>query len=213
MGTAERPLHAAETVLDTGNEDVTACLLAWRRGDKDALARLLPRVYRELRGLAGACMAKERGDHTLQPTALVHEAYVRLVDRARVDVDHRGQFFAIAAQAMRRVLVDHARRRNFQKRGGGRRAISLEDVGEIGVTLDADLMALDDSLEALAQVDPEKAKIVELRYFGGFTLEETAAILGAGRSTVVRHWRMAKAWLYQHLAVDGDATTVPGSGS
>ncbi len=183
--------------------DITHLLSAWTKGDARSLEDLLPLVYQELRRLARSHLRAERRDHTLQPTALVHEAFLRLVAQKRVQLHHRGQFFGLAAQAMRRILVDHARARRTSKRGGPIPPVSLDDVGDVGgVVLDADLVALDESLERLARLDPRKAAIVELRFFGGYSIAETATLLGVSDNTINRQWRMAKAWLYQDLRND-----------
>ncbi len=181
-------------------EDLTGLLLDWQAGDGDALERLTPLVYQGLKRLAGKRLQGERPGHTLQPTALVHEAYMRLVDLRHVEWQDRSHFFAIAAQAMRRLLVDHARKHRSAKRGGADRKLSLDEVGELSATRAPDLVALDDALTSLAEIDPTKASIVELRFFGGLSNQETAKVVGCSRSTVVRHWRMAKAWLHSELS-------------
>jgi RNA polymerase sigma factor (TIGR02999 family) len=185
-------------------ENVTALLQAWRRGEPTAEAALLPLVYNDLRARAAGFLRGERRDHTLQPTALVNEAYLRLIDQHSVDWQDRAHFFAMAARMMRRVLLDHARKHGSAKRGGGKRLISLEDAGEIGHEMMPDLIALDDALEALARLDPERAAIVEMRFFGGLTIEETAAAVGCSTATVERHWRTARAFLFAALSADGD---------
>jgi RNA polymerase sigma factor (TIGR02999 family) len=194
----------------TGARDVTALLLAWEGGDPEALERLLPLVYDELRRIGERQLRGERG-LTLQPTAVVHEAYLRLVDQGRANWQNRSQFYAVAARMMRRVLVDHARRRGRVKRGGGTPRISFDEgldeaAGQIpsaGGRLDpvdlVDLIDLHDALERLGQLDAEQARIVELRYFGGLTIEETAAVLGSSPATVKRDWSSARAWLYREL--------------
>lgn len=181
-------------------QDVTQLLLAWSNGDQDSAEKLVPLVYDELRQLAARYLARERPEHTLQPTALVHEAYLRLVDLRHVQWQDRTHFFAIAAQAMRRLLVDHARKHRSAKRGGVDRRLSLDEVGEVATARAPDLVALDDALTNLAEIDPTKASIVELRFFGGLSNQETAEVVGCSRSTVVRHWRMAKAWLHSELS-------------
>jgi RNA polymerase sigma factor (TIGR02999 family) len=179
---------------------VTELLRAWRQGDRAAEADLLPLVYGELRARAARALGRERSDHTLQPTALVHEAYLRLVGQEQVDWQDRAHFFAIAAKLMRQILIDHARRHGSAKRGGGREPVSLEVVGEVaGQAPAADLLALDEALTRLARFDPAAAQVVELRYFGGLTVEETAGALGRSASTVVRQWRAARAWLWDEL--------------
>jgi RNA polymerase sigma factor (TIGR02999 family) len=179
------------------SREVTQLLNAMSSGDEPSPERLLEIVYDDLRRLAGAYMKNERGDHTLQATALVHEAYMRLVDWKNVSWQNRAQFFAVAAQIMRRVLIDHARARKSQKRHGHKlvidEAISLPDRRPI------DLVALDEALESLKQVDPRQAKIVELRFFGGLSIEETAYVLNISESTVRREWTFAKAWFQREL--------------
>jgi RNA polymerase sigma factor (TIGR02999 family) len=180
-------------------DDVTSLLVASSKGDQEALNQLLPLVYDELRRLADRYLHRERSDHTLQATALVHEAYLRLIDQ-RVSWANRAHFFGVAAEMMRRILIDHARSRQAAKRGSGGIKISLDDVLELTDERAADLIALDDALKALAEFDPQKAKVVELRFFGGLSIEETAAVLGLGTATITRQWRLAKAWLYHELS-------------
>jgi RNA polymerase sigma factor (TIGR02999 family) len=179
--------------------DVTEALQAWREGQEGAEERLARLVYDELHRLAERFLRGERPGHTLQPTALVHEAYLDLVDQKRVDWQSRKHFFAIAARVMRRILVDYARWHLRQKRGGGRERVPLESVSGFGVERLPELVALDDALAALAKTDPRKAAVIELRYFGGFSVEETAEILGISAPTVGRHWRMARAWLFREI--------------
>lgn len=179
-------------------EEITQLLAAWREGDRDALDRLVPRVYDELRRVADRHLRRERSDHTLQPTALVHEAYLRLTGAERPAWRDRLHFFAVAAQVMRRILVDHARARRAEKRGGGARLLPLDD-GAAGAERAVELVALDDALEALAKVDPRKARIIELHYFAGLTVAETAEVLGRSVSTVVLEARLARAWLVSAL--------------
>lgn len=178
---------------------VTDLLVAWRGGDAQAFDRLLPLVHAELLRLARRQMSRERAEHTLQTTALVNEAYLRLVDLSRVQWQDRGHFFAMAARVMRRILVDHARARRQQKRGGGIRPAPLELTPEVAVERGQDLVALDDALQALAVVDARKAQVVELRFFGGLTVEETAEALAVSVETVGRDWRLAKLWLLREL--------------
>lgn len=185
--------------------DVTSLLVASSNGDQEALNKLLPLVYDELRHLADRYLHRERADHTLQATALVHEAYLRLIDQ-RVSWANRAHFFGVAAEMMRRILIDHARSRQAAKRGSGGIKISLDDVLDLTDERAADLIALDDALKALAEFDPQKAKVVELRFFGGLSIEETAAVLGLGTATITRQWRLAKAWLYHQLS-NSDETT------
>ena len=179
--------------------DVAVLLRAWSGGDSRALDQLTPIVYDELRRLARHYLRRERRDHSLQTTALVHEAYLRLVDHTRMEWQDRAHFFAVSAQVMRRILVDHARRRNV-KRGQGLRRVSLDEATMIGGERPTDLAALDDALTALAERDPRKAQVVEMRFFGGLSVEESAEVLGVSPVTVMRDWRTAKAWLYRELS-------------
>jgi RNA polymerase sigma factor (TIGR02999 family) len=180
--------------------NVTALLVSWGAGDESALSQLIPLVHGELRRLARRLMRGERDGHTLQTTALVNEAYMRLVDLSRVRWQDRAHFFAISARLMRRILVDHARSRKYIKRGGGTRQIVFDEALVLPHERAADLVALDDALEALAAVDPRKSQVVELRYFGGLSVEETAESLGVSGETVMRDWRLAKAWLLRELS-------------
>lgn len=180
--------------------EVTDLLLAWRRGDSRALDRIMPLVYDALRTLAQRHLDREGSANTLTPTGLVHEAYLRLVDRTRVDVTDRGQFFAIASQAMRRILVDRARRRLAEKRGGSARPISLDEQLHIAESADDSVVALDEALERLANVNPRLARVVECRFFAGLTEIETGEALGITERTVRRDWTKARGWLYQALA-------------
>jgi len=183
---------------------VTQLLLRWSEGDKAALGKLMPLVYRELRRLAGHYMRRERPGHTLQASALVNEAYLRLVDYRRMQWQNRAHFFAVAAQAMRRVLVEHARSRQYAKRGGTAQRISLDDVAVLTDQQAAELVALDDALTSLEALDARKARIVELRYIGGLSIEESAETLGVSTATVERDWRSAKAWLYRAISQKKD---------
>jgi RNA polymerase sigma factor (TIGR02999 family) len=185
--------------------DVTALLADWSRGDRDALTQLLPAVYAELRRIAARQLARERVGHTLQPTALVHEVYLRLVDQRQVDWQNRAHFFGVAAQVMRRILVDHARRHRAGKRGEGVRCVSLDDAKDVPAATEIPILALDDALDRLQKVDADLARIVELRAFGGLTVEEAAHVLKVSPSTAKRDWRTAKAWLNRELG------TVAGS--
>jgi RNA polymerase sigma-70 factor, ECF subfamily len=182
--------------------EVTELLLAWRRGDNQALHKLTSLVYAELHRQAHFYMSRERPGHMLQTTALVHETYTRLVDIARVDWQDRNHFFAVCAELMRRVLVDHARSLGYLKRGGGVRLVSLDDAQEIGHDGEIDLFALNETLRRLAAFDQRKARVVELRFFGGLTVEETAGVLGTSSDTVMRDWKMAKAWLLRELVTE-----------
>ncbi|HEV8610022.1 MAG TPA: sigma-70 family RNA polymerase sigma factor [Thermoanaerobaculia bacterium] len=181
-----------------GHGEVTALLKDWSGGDQRALERLTPLVYDELRKLAGGYMRGERPDHTFQPTALVHEAYLRLVDQRDVDWHNRAHFFGIAAQMMRRVLVDHARRRQAAKRGAVTYRISVSDELADAVR-DPELLGLDRALEALSKLDPRQARIVELRFFGGLTVEEVAEVTGISTATVKREWQTARARLAREI--------------
>src|SRR6478752_452774 len=180
--------------------DVTALLGDWSRGNRAALDQLLPLVYAELRRVAARQLRKERPDHTLQPTALVHEAYIRLVDQRQVDWQNRAHFFGVAAQVMRRILVDHARRHGASKRGDGVRCVSIDAAKDVAASNAMPVLALDGALARLQTVDAELAKIVELRAFGGLTIEEAAHVLSVSPSTAKRDWRTAKAWLNRELA-------------
>jgi RNA polymerase sigma-70 factor (ECF subfamily) len=181
------------------SESVTQLLIEISNGDRDAVDLLLPVIYDELRKLAANYLRRERPDHTLQPTALVHEAYLRLVDQTRVNWQNRAHFFGVAAQIMRRLLVDYARKHNAEKRGQDFHKLSLDENIDRPIERSVELIALDDALKALAEFDGQKARIVELRYFGGLTVEETADVLGIAPITVKRHWRLAKAWLYGEM--------------
>ena len=184
---------------DPSRQQVTDLLLAWGHGDQSALARLMPAVHQELRRLARRQMRGERQGHTLQTTALVNEAYLRLIDLSRVRWQDRAHFFAMSARLMRRILVDHARARRYQKRGGGVANVTLDEALVVSPERGADLVALDDALEALANVDARKSQVVEMRFFGGLTVEETAEALHVSGETVMRDWRMAKVWLLREM--------------
>ncbi len=187
----------------SSESDVTELLLEWRRGDKAALDRLTPLVYDELRRIAHRYMRGERGGHTLETTALVNEAYLRLAGQQRVEWQDRAHFFAVTAQVMRHVLIDHARRRHYAKRGGDNaQQVPLEEAHAMSGERAAELIALDEALEKLAQLDSRKSRVVELRYFGGLSLEETAAVLEVSVMTVRRDWRAARAWLYKEVISD-----------
>jgi RNA polymerase sigma factor (TIGR02999 family) len=179
--------------------EVTNLLLDWRNGDEAALARLTPLVYDELRRLAGGYLRRERAGHTLQATALVHEAYLRLIGQQHLDWQSRAHFFGVAAQVMRHVLVDHARSRRAAKRGGGEAHLPLDEAGDSADERAAELIALDDALRSLARFDERKSRVVELRYFGGLTEEETAEVLGVSPATVRRESRLAEAWLCREV--------------
>lgn len=194
-------------------QDVTGLLVAWRNGDRDALDRLIPQVYAELRRLAHHFMRAERAGHLLQTTALVNEAYLRMVDVTRVSWQNRAHFFAVAAQLMRRVLVDAARERDALKRGGDLQFAPLQDVESPGADRFIDLVALDEALDRLAQLDPRKARVVELRYFGGLDVAETAEVLSVSSDTVMRDWKMARLWLYRELEVAAGRPGPPRPGA
>jgi RNA polymerase sigma-70 factor, ECF subfamily len=179
--------------------DVSSLLRAWSAGDSGALDRLTPVVYDELRRLARYYMRGERPGHSLQPTALVHEAYTRLVDYKRMQWQDRAHFFAVSAQVMRRILVEHARRHNV-KRGAGIRHVALDETAIIRSGEDPDLLALDDAMNALAAIDPRKVQVVEMRFFGGLSVEETAQVLKVSTVTVKRDWKAARIWLYRELS-------------
>ena len=180
-------------------DDISKLLRAWTDGDQNALEGLTPIVYDELRRLAHRYMRRERTGHSLQTTALVNEAYMRLVDYKRMQWQNRAHFFAVSAQLMRRILVDHARRHNV-KRGGGAQHVSLEEAVLVSAGRAADLVALDDAMNALARLDPRKVQVVEMRFFGGLSVEETAEVLKVSPVTVRREWSTAKVWLYRELA-------------
>lgn len=181
-------------------EDVTQLLKDWTDGNKAALDRLLPAVYQELRRLAGQYLRRERVEHTLQATALVHEAYLRLIDQKNVQWQNRAHFYGVAAQMMRRILVDHARRHLSEKRGGRQQKLSLDDALELPEKRHWNLVALDDALTRLAEIDERKCRVVELRFFGGLSVEETAEVLDVAPATVMRDWAMAKAWLLREMS-------------
>jgi len=183
---------------------ITQLLIAWSDGRREALDDLMPMVYADLRRMAAGHMRREAAGHALQPTALVHEAYVRLVDQKQVKWRNRAHFFGVAAGLMRRILVDHARRRRAEKRGGGWERVTLAgDEAATDSHKEIDVLALDDALERLAQFDPQQERIVELRYFGGLTIDETAEVVGISAATVVREWTIAKAWLRADLSRSG----------
>jgi len=204
LGLAPRPAGAA-----TGGADVTGLLIAWSEGDRAALDALLPAVYAELRREARRALRREAAGHTLEPTALVHEAYLRLVDHRPTRCRTRAQFFCVAARCMRQVLVDAARSRRAAKRGAGARPITLGDADALAEpaprdeTVGIDVVALDDALERLAALDPQQARLVELRYFAGLTLDDTAATLGVSPATVSREWTVARRWLRRELVRGG----------
>ncbi len=180
--------------------DTTQLLRAWADGDSQALEQLTPRVYRELQRMAGRLLQNERPGHTLQSTDLVHEVYLRLVNAREVDWQHRAHFFAISATLMRRILLDRARRRAAAKRGGKGEPLDLDKTVDLAQTQAREVVALDDALTALAEVDPRKARIVELRFFGGLSVKETAEVVKVSADTVMRDWKLARAWLLTELS-------------
>ena len=184
----------------TETAKITQLLIDWNNGRDGALQDLLPLVYGELRRLAAQRLRRERPDHTLQPTALVHEAYIRLVDQTRVRWQNRAHFYGVAAHVMRRILVDRARARKADKRGAGWERVTLVSDRTPTASPDVDVLALDDALKRLAALDPQQERIVELRYFGGLTLDETAEVMGISTATVKREWAIARAWLRAELS-------------
>jgi RNA polymerase sigma factor (TIGR02999 family) len=184
---------------DAANGEVTTLLAAWGQGDEGAAERLLAVVYRELHLMADRMMRRERSEHTLQPTALVHEAFLRFDNQRQATWRDRGHFFAVAAQAMRRVLIDHARKRTYQKRGGDRVRVDLLEHDAVTWGRPEELLAVDRALERLAAIDADKARLVELRFFAGMSIEEAAAVLGVSRATTARSWRAARAFLQREL--------------
>ncbi len=187
--------------------EVTRILQDWEAGDAEAAGRLMPLVYDELRRLARQHLGRERGDHTLQPTALVHEAYLRLVDDPSMSLRNRAHFYAIAARVMRRILVDHARARNAAKRGGLAGKVALDEARDLPPAGANDLVPLDDALEELTQNYPRKAQVVELKFFGGLEAKEIAQVLDVSEKTVIRDWQFAKLWLWRELAGAGSNGT------
>ena len=183
-------------------QEVTEMLVAWSNGDESALERLIPLVHDELHRLAHRYMNQERPGHMLQTTALVNEAYLRLVDSSHVRWQNRAHFFAVSAKLMRRILVDFARSRNYLKRGGNPVQVSLDKVFAITPEQDPDVVALDEALNALAAIDERKSRVVELRFFGGLNIEETAEVLNVSPDTVMRDWRLAKVWLLRELSAE-----------
>jgi RNA polymerase sigma factor (TIGR02999 family) len=199
--------------MDPGGEDVTILLAELTKGNEEAASRLIPLVYAELRRLAASYMRRERSDHTLQPTALVHEAYLKLIQQRSIDWQSRAHFFGIAAQVMRRILVDHARGHLREKRGGGERPVPMDEALVFAPEQSVELLKLDQALERLTKLDPRQGKIVELRFFGGLTVEQTADLLGISPKTVKRDWSMAKAWLHGELKASHGNTTGQLGGS
>jgi RNA polymerase sigma-70 factor, ECF subfamily len=190
-------------------KSITELLIEWRDGDVTALDRLMPLVYEELRRLARYHMRRERPGHTLQTGALVNEAYIRLVDHKGMRWQNRAHFYAVASQAMRRILVDHARFHHYAKRGGGNQPLELDAAAAVFQRQAAEMVALDDALTDLSAIDPRKSQIVEMRYFGGMSVEETAEALGVSSVTVMREWRTAKAWLLRAISTRESAAEKP----
>ena len=184
-------------------DNLTGLLTEWSQGDKTALETLTPLVYDELRRIAHRYMQSEREGHTLQTTALVNEAYLRLADQQKIEWQNRAHFFAVTAHVMRHILIDHARRRHYAKRGGEAQQVPMEEAAVMSHPRAAELVALDEALDGLAKLDPRKSRVVELRYFGGLSLEETAEVLEVSPITVRRDWRAAKAWLYRRMKDEG----------
>jgi RNA polymerase sigma factor (TIGR02999 family) len=183
------------------SEGITQLLVSWGNGDQAALEKLMPLVYSELRRLAGNYLRRERGEHTLQPTALVNEAYLKLIDQRNAKWQNRAHFFGISAQLMRRILVDHARQHQAMKRGGsGQQRVSITTVEKFAKEPEVDLLALNEALDELARMDPQQGRIVELKFFGGLQINEIAEVLGIGHATVERDWKLARAWLRRQLA-------------
>jgi RNA polymerase sigma factor (TIGR02999 family) len=189
--------------LSTSPHAVTQLLVDWGNGDRQALEKLTPLVYQELKRLAARYLRRERREHTLQSTALVHEAWLRLIDQNHVHWQNRAQFFGIAAEMIRRILIDHARNRQAAKRGDGAIKLSLDEALGAPDRRDFDLVALDDALKDLAKLDPKQGQLVELRFFAGLSIEESAEVLGVSPATVKREWAVAKAWLYRELSARG----------
>ncbi|MBI2213250.1 MAG: sigma-70 family RNA polymerase sigma factor [Acidobacteria bacterium] len=185
------------------SHDVTQLLNLWRSGDRAALEQLVPLIYDELRRVATRHLGRERAGHTLQPTALVHEAFLRLAGVSNIEWQNRAQFIGVAAEMMRRILVDYARARATEKRGGGATMVELDSDAVPGKQREAELLAVDEALKRLAEFDPRQAKIVEMRYFGGLTIEETAAAVELSPATVKREWTVARAWLHRELSQTG----------
>jgi RNA polymerase sigma factor (TIGR02999 family) len=187
----------------TPQQEVTNLLFEWKQGNKAAMDLLTPLVYNELRRLAERYLRNERSAATLQPTALVHEAYLRLVAQSMPDWESRAHFFGVAAHLMRQILVDHARKHRSAKRGGGAEKLAIDEIVGLGTEKPADIIALDDALKALAEIDERKAKVIELRFFGGLSVEETGVALGVSPATIGREQRLAEAWLHRELSNAG----------
>ena len=190
-------MHVGLTFMAPSPHQVSQLLIAWGKGDRAALDELMPLVYEELRRLAHQLISRERPGHTLQTSALVNEAYLRLIDQKSIHWQDRAHFFGIAARLMRQVLVDYARKRCYAKRGGDARRVPLDEAMVVSRERAADVVALDDALKSLAEMDPRQSQIVELRFFGGLSIEETAEVLAVSQGTVMRDWTLAKAWLHR----------------
>ncbi|MBA2435983.1 MAG: sigma-70 family RNA polymerase sigma factor [Chthoniobacterales bacterium] len=186
-------------ISSPSRQAVTQVLIDWSKGDRGAAERLMPLIYDELRQIARGYLRRERADHTLQATGLVHEAYLRLVDQTTTTWQNRAHFFGVAAGVMRRVLVDHARRHRTDKRGGKWEKLEFDEALAAGLPRSLDLVSLDEALQELARVDPRQSQVVELRFFGGLTTEETSEVLGVSPRTIKREWRRARAWLYREI--------------
>jgi RNA polymerase sigma factor (TIGR02999 family) len=193
-------------MADNLSHEITQMLHAWRAGDEQALEKLTPQIYRELHRAAQQSMRREREGHTLQTTALINELYLRLADLQAIDWQNRAHFFAICARQMRRILIDMARARQSEKRGAGAFVVSLDDAPEVSASKKRDVVSVDEALKALAKVDERKSQVVELRFFGGLSVEETAEVLKVSPETVARDWRLAKAWLLREMSGECDGS-------
>jgi RNA polymerase sigma factor (TIGR02999 family) len=195
--------------MDVSPDELTLLFQNWEKAGDGTLERLIPLVYQELHRLASRYMRREGPGHTLQTSALINEAYIKLVDQRQIHCKNRGHFMAIAARLMRRILVDHAREKHRQKRGGQARILSLEDYGAAAAEAAPELVALNEALTSLEKIDPRKCRVVELRFFAGLTVEETADALEVSANTILREWNMAKAWLFREISTGGQAMTGP----
>ena len=195
-------------LMAPASEGITQLLINWRDGDKAALDQLMPLVYEELRRLARGFMGRERNNHTLQTSALIHEAFLKLVDQDETNWQNRAHFFAVSAQIMRHILIDHARSYGYEKRGAGAQRLGLDDVKVFSEGRAGELVALDDALTKLAAIDPRKSRLVELRFFGGLNIEETAEVMNLSPTTVQREWRAAKAWLQRFIKGENPAKNI-----
>jgi len=194
--------------MGAASEGITQLLINWRDGDKAALDQLMPLVYEELRRLARGFMGRERNNHTLQTSALINEAFLKLVDQDETNWQNRAHFFAVSAQIMRHILIDHARSYGYEKRGAGAQRLGLDDVKVFSEERAGELVALDEALKDLATVDPRKSRLVELRFFGGLNIEETAEVMNLSPTTVQREWRAAKAWLQRFIKGENPAKNI-----